>query len=726
MSIFGKKLQVREDSRGVAQLVELIRAQVNDSDAGGAAVARSAISFESISEAQVHGLRTAHDTLSHALESIASELKISGQLTEAQKDAGIAAGLMAGDPGAYLRSVTPAAVATESMSVVNVGGLGDSFGKRTFGLEAYDEKDNRNAVVYSIGYNMQAARQDEFGEAFFPTVVVSPDNLGLAVTVRLFQVFDDFTRNVSGAISNYNKKNIIRALIDSTILKNDQTRIIPVVRTDSLAKFVPAAAIPARAVLLEGESINTAPLAIGKKLDLLAISQTDALLANGLMGPTDSIDPAVVLQNLYFQVSSGSGGTLKTDTLQFNVTNLPTSAFAPSAQDLQRQMNLAFTTTSILVNANTKNFDTTVLGTTGLAAVVANNWIVRLEVKVAGAVNLELGDTSLYGAVLNVSSVRDSSGNLLDMTTGAVATAVAAIEAGSIIGYDLSARRTNLNRRQRGQLIDTTYYTQLYPVPLRSPITGLRPVTADGQTDSSDLAALITATHIRTSNAAVGALLQADTNLAQYVDARDSAGNGPDVLGVGRFLVKATYSSVSLNLSATMDSLSAHERAADIQATLVNQIRDMAYRLYRDSGYKAASDAMYGGLSKVPTVIIGTDPVLHRYLIVEGDLRTLGAEFDVRIVPTLDNRMTGRIFVTFGQFDGESQNKPNPLHFGTMAWKPELTLVLPISRAGQVSKELTVQPSFLHLVNMPILGSITVTGVENVAAAKVAVNFHSV
>ena len=48
-----------------------------------------------------------------------------------------------------------------------------------------------------------------------------------------------------------------------------------------------------------------------------------------------------------------------------------------------------------------------------------------------------------------------------------------------------------------------------------------------------------------------------------------------------------------------------------------------------------------------------------------------------------------------------------------MAWKPELTLVMPISRNGQISKELTVSPSFLHIVNLPILGVIEVSGIED-------------
>ena len=88
--------------------------------------------------------------------------------------------------------------------------------------------------------------------------------------------------------------------------------------------------------------------------------------------------------------------------------------------------------------------------------------------------------------------------------------------------------------------------------------------------------------------------------------------------------------------------------------------------------------------------------------------------------------MAGKIIMSFGVFDSGMDGVPNPMHFGNMAWKPELTLVLPLHRNGANSKELTVQPSFLHITNLPIMSSLVVNGISDVAASKVPVNFHSV
>lgn len=711
--IFSKKLASKGPETGFQAALENLKGYFNDQGFNRAGITGAALSMESISDAQKHELQTAHGSLSAALETLAKDMGFSTVVTEAQTDAALVAGLVSGDVRAFLKHpVTQPMVSTESMHVVSIPGISDSFEKRSLSVEAYDEKDNRNAAVYSIMYNMVAARQDEFGEAFFPTITVSPDNIGLAVSIRLFQVYDEFKRNISGALDQYNKKNIIRALIDPTILKNDQTRIIPVWRNEAKDNFTDVALIPKRSIVHEGETIDTSPLNPGKKFSLLGLSQTDTLLASGVMDMTDSIDPAVVLSALYIKVGA--------DIIKFNTESLPLSTFAPAAQGLHRLMNLNFASTSLMINKDTKLVDGAALG--ALAAIADDDLIVRVEVNATGNVNVELGDTQVFGNTASIFQVQSAeTQETMDLTTGAGKAIADLFVDAKIIGYDLRAYRTNLNRRQRGQFLDVTFFQQMYSVPLRAPITVIRPVTSDGQTDSSDLAGLITATHIRTSNAAVGALIDASNQLNEYVDSRDTAGMGPDVLGVGRFLVRAAYQRDTLDVATTIDSLTSSDRIEDLRSLLVNRLRSMAYDLYVESGYKAAADAYFGGASKAPTVIIGTDPIIARYLIVEGDLRTLGPDFDVRIVHTLDNRVTGKIFLSFGQFDSDLNSKPNPLHFGCMGWKPEMTLVLPISRDGQISKELTVQPSFLHIVNMPIMGELIVENINDVVASKVAI-----
>lgn len=713
MSFFNKKIVGGAKLSGLPALTAQLQSVVQSAhtSANRQALAGMAMSLESISEAQSQEFSSAVETLNSAVVRIGQELGMEGIDINARQ-ASVAAGLMAGNIQAFINAPIQKPVSNKPNEiVVGMEAMQDGFFKRVAAFEAYDEKENRNAVVYSMAYNMRAGRQDEFGEALFPTVVVTPDNIGFGVSIRLVQIFNDFKRDISGDLDNYEKKNILRAVVDHTILKNDSTRIIPVHRAESTAYFVPAGDVAPAAISLEGESITTAPLAVGKKFSLLAIGQTEALLANGALDASDSIDPAIKLKNAYVKIG--------TNVLKFGTLNLPLSNFVAAPQGNYRLMNLAFSTDSVLINKDTKMADGSALAG-ALAGVVAGDFIIRVSLNMSGSVNLELGDTSVFGNMISVSSVQNADGEFLDHTVAGAAKDVAdAINGGAIFGYDLQASRTNSNKRQRGQLLDVTYYTQLYAVPLRAPISALRPVTSDGQSDTSDLAALITATQIRTSNAAVTTLMETATLLNDYIDARDTAGVGPDVLGVSRFLVRPAYLFKALDMATAVDSTKSHERAADIQAVLINQIREMVYALYRDSNYKAAADAMSGGVAATPTVIIATDPVISRYMMTEGDFRTIGPDFNVKLVSTLDERMKGRIAVTFGNFDGSKENTPDPLHFGNMAWKPELTLVLPISRGGSTSKELTVQPSFLHVVNLPVLGMVQVTNIPTVIASKV-------
>ena len=54
-------------------------------------------------------------------------------------------------------------------------------------------------------------------------------------------------------------------------------------------------------------------------------------------------------------------------------------------------------------------------------------------------------------------------------------------------------------------------------------------------------------------------------------------------------------------------------------------------------------------------------------------------------------------------FEGIIIPSLHPLHFGNMAWKPELVLVTPLTRADATIKELVVQPAFKHITQLPIM-----------------------
>ena len=719
--LFTKKIKKARDLSPIGRTLNEVQNLLNEQKAEMRSIG-TFIGLESLNETQVSELGSTVENWQSSFNRIAQELSIENLMpSQAESATAIMAGLT--NIESFLRTtVHTTGSNSDTSTFVGMEGLDDGMGERIPAFEAYDERDNRNAVAYSIAYNLVAGRQNEFGEAFFPTVTVTNDNVGVQVSIRLIQVYNDFKRETAGALANYQKRNIVKAMIDGSILKNEQTRIIPVFRTGvNDAKFTATADFASYQVLLEGEAITTAPLAVGARFDLLALSQTDALIANGLMDPSDSVDPAVELENIYVTVGD--------DRLRLKVNGLAGANFVYSPQDLHRVQRMNFTTNGVMLNKNTKQADASAL--VDLAAIVTSDVVVYLRVGMYGEINVEQGDTQVHALEITVDRVVNPvTGQDIPLGAAPAAGIVTAFAGAKIVGYDLRAYRSNLNRRQRGQLLDVTYYNQIWAVPLRSPITMLRPVNADAQSDNSDLAALVSATFVRTSNEAVRTLMQTADMLKGYVDNRVARPNSdytqaPAMFGVARFLIDPTYIEENLDVASVINSVQSHEKARDAQAVLVNKIRDIAYRLYRDSGFQAVVDTQAAGVEGNPCVIVGTDPMTARYLMIDGENRLAGPDFEYMVVTSPQIEMQNRLFICLG-YPNKANGQLNPLHFGNMLWSPELVLTLPISRGGQVSKELTVQPRFRHIVNVPVLGQVKVTNLPQAANNNTTLNMHSI
>jgi hypothetical protein len=716
----------QKPTTGLGKLVQELKHDVNTTGGASfveASLSRAAVAMESVTEVQARNLEGSIGRLENVLNTIMQAGKSMGleQVTLSSKEAGVVAGVMSGDISAWMRTAKPMPTSTEHDRYI---GNSSGVNRLSQAMEAYDEKENKNAAVYSVAYNMQASRQDEFGEALYPTVTVTPDQVGYTVSMHLVEVYNELRRAASGAVDNFHRRNIVHALRDPSILQNDLTKIVPIHASGSAANFVSSTLLTPRTVLLGDESLTTSALAFAKKFSLLGISQSASLLATGQQDSTDAIDTAIRLGAVYMHLHDDNGSNPDIEEIiKFTTADLPLATFNHAVQGNYRLMQLNFTTNSLKVDGATKLV--TGANSVILAGVASGNYTVRLNVTINGSVNMETADTELLTGAVSVVSVTDEDGIKYAPTDSAVSAIVAAFATATMVGYDLDARRTNTNRRQRGQLLNVNLYNQTYAVPLLAPITVPRPLGQGDNTDASDLAALITATRIRTSNAAVTELLRARDLLQAYVNNNDAIGDSPEILGVARFIIDPFFELTSVDIADITNSIKSSEKDQDIQAALVSLIRSLVYRMYRDSGYKAAADALNGGVAQTPTVVIATDPVLSRYLNINGDPRLLGDHFNVKVVSTLDIRVIGKIFVTFGTPEGSS-GTPHPLQFGNMAWKPELTLVLPLHRNGANSKELTVQPSFLHITNLPVLGVVEVTGLAELTSTKTSIDFNEV
>lgn len=591
--------------------------------------------------------------------------------------------------------------------------------------EAFSEQELKANLPLSVAYNFLASRQNEFGEAFFPTQALTPDQAALLLKVRKYNVFEQVRHSTDGKVTDFKWRNLVEAARDYTILANEATLIIPVFsgtvadgtwanNGGNYAYFMEDAYISGGSVkVVDGYSVNTRPLRISTELDLIGISQHPGLI--GQADHSDAIDAKVTLQNVYV---AANNGTDPIEVFKFKTAGLPRSEFNKTAEGNYREIGLQFASNSLWLDTDTK----TIAGAAStLLNSVSGGEKVQLNVEMGGRLNTETGRTNVYASSVGKRTLDATGVEIVDAAVDAITF--------TVVGYDLEARRSNANRRSQGLLASPTEEEERYVVPLGSPITSTSPVGTNR--DAADLQTLVNITRVRNSNNAVTTMLNYADTLAAYVQ---NAANGVavNVQGLGRHLVTPTYISMSaantvptanampaLDLPATINSLTSNERFADVSSALVNAIRDVASRLVRDSGYLQALDIVSGGQDMEYEVVIGTDQYISRFLMTSGDTRTLGQGMDSVVVTTPDMRMDNKIVVSLRRKNVQGFD---PLSFGSMAYIPELASSIQTARNGATYKEATVQPRTLHIPVLPVFGLIEVVGLSDVLVDNIPLN----
>lgn len=678
--------------------------------ASGLAFAR-----ESLSAANADSLDTTWKGLGAGLQQALNAAGLTKLVTANQLHAACESGILAASPRDFLQRE----IATESNepNFVGMGGLTGAFAKRwNLATEAYNEQDNAKVLENTVTYNLLAGRQNPAGELFFPTTTVPGDNSGVAVTLRVFQAVEDVKHANNGSVTDFKRRNLIDGLIDGTILRNDGTLTIPVSSAENAAMF--ATGVTPVAKTFEGRTITTAPLAFGKEINIMSMSADATLLAAGVMDFSDTLDQDIKLVKVYLKVG--------TDIIPFRTDILASNNFIYVGQNNYRKQTLSLRTKTLYLDKNAKTFAGAALAAAGITAIATDHLIVRLSGNFTGEVDLNTSTMIVEAAsAVKVEAIFDEDTNA-DVTATTGAAVKTALEAGTWVGYDQESRRANLNHRERGQIIDTQYYTQRWAVPLRSPVVALRPPSGTAAQDGDDLEKAATTTYIRTSAAAIQTVISTVDQLRAVKGMNLEPSVQPESFGVARFLLNSILVEDSVNAALNVGSLNSASLEDDVSAMLLNRIRDVVYRMYRDSKFQAVVESGAAGTTEQPTVMVITDPMTARYLFVKGEIRAAGPDFKMVVKPSPNKDVEGKIFIAFGYPNEAGSSSINALHFGAMLWSAELAMVLPISRNGQTSKELTVQPRFRHIVNVGVLGYLTVENLSQVVKGRVPVDFHTV
>lgn len=725
MSIFNEN---QEKVEGLGVVATALQNRLNSRAVSlDGTVARNVISVESLDDAAKAELKNLGKNAKEALKDVTTaglglesyeQAEIPAHCMEAAQVAlmGALGGAAEYQAAAYRMDVPSMEGAT--VFAPAIGGLHGSVDYTTandqVSLEMFQDVDLNVVASFSATWNLGATRQDSFSEAWFKTIVLTPDQVALDIKVHRTLVQRGVQRKLNGAVSNWRQRNILEAFRDHKVLDTASTQVVPNVLADKSRDqfFVDPALIPSTSLKLDDIEYITRPLAIGAEFDLLAISQHPTLL-EGQYDQNDQLDSRVQVTYMYVKVTNTD--TNEVSVVKFNTKNMIRSQFTPVRQGNQSEIELNFRDDSLAVGFGTKGLDGA--NATALAELETAGLIAGFKFSLSGTCDLQFATTQVNAGPTNIHRVHDKDGNERVITDATVAAMLAKLKL-EIVGYDVLARRTNSNKRTRGMLVERNYRIERHALPTGAPITVQAP-TADATGDAQAMNDLINATRVRNSNMAVTALMNYAEVLKQFVKANPNVAKGLEptlqLEGAGRWLVDPFFEEVDLDLWEKVNSLKSQDRTGDVCAVIVNTIRDVAYRMMRDSNYLPALQHMSQGADEKPFLLIGTDQILPQYIQIQGDPRTLGINMEHAVYSTPDLRLVNKIYLSFSR---QARTGVDLLSTAVHAWMPELVTVGQVSRNGYTVKELQVQPRNLHVFQLPVMALINVKNLEKALTAK--------
>lgn len=673
-----------------------------ESQFGGKEVTRAAVSMEG----NVEENNVIIDNVANELRSLIVDRqeKAGFSFEGYQVDAGVIGGIIAADPNTLvsskLRKDAGAKVLNQAAGVEGPTG-------RQFSMESYNESDIRSFQKSSVIFNLQASAQTPFAKMFFEPIIVDPMEAGLTFPITLTMVFNEYMHSTDGSAVKPGRRNVVRGFVNPKILENKLTALVPVYRDSEKGNntkyFVDKALVaPRQESLGGGIVVNTAPLKVDEEVNLIGISQTNRSLNSGIEGYTTTIAPAVRLRSVFVKFGD--------EAYEIPTYDLPGSVFAPAQQGDTRRVELALDTTSAVIKAET------LLVNGEKPTVNAKFWDynIRLAFFISGYVILDRGQTRITKSATRLVSVTDQNDKPVSKEVFEELQAV--IDQGEIFGYVLDASRENLDLRQNGLIIESKSRNMMVTVPYRHPISALAS-TYEGQIDTDKSLTDIVALHNMAADGhAVERLFEVAHTLKNYTSIADDQGDYPELECVGAMVgVIPTWFEDSISAAKIVDGTRSANRAEDIKGAFLEYIHTVAMHLIEKSEYIAVAKALTGNEGFKPTIIVGTDIVIHSYLTNKFGTDFEREEYDIRFEKSVNQDVRGKIFISISNPVQGSATALNPLGFGNYLYSPELVSNLNKSVDGQTSRYLTVTPRYLHVWNLPILAVITVTDIAELS-----------
>lgn len=597
-------------------------------------------------------------------------------------------------------------------SMVAVSGMFSRPDMINYNAESYANQGGEAYRAMSVDFNFGAATQDEFGEAFYRTVVIDPQEGRINLKIDIPLVYDLYEHNgPAGKTYGDLYRSAIHAYVDDSILAQTVTKLVPNADlTDFSGVFVPTGLVGNRTVEVAGESRTTRPLKVGQNISLLA--SANAVNAANKFDATDTIAGLEVSSVVYQVGSVNTGGA----GLELKVANSAATGFIPAQAGVETDYQLQNLPVHFVVTADTKLANGNLLSSlTGWEFLGTTVKSVSFSQSLQGRSNFQTGSVNVgsidakvtIGAVLNIDGdkILESDADYADIK--------AAVETLLLSGWYPDATATNLNRRKQGRLMDIVTPERNIPIIFGQPMSVIAPTLTNGLYGTEQFRSIENLTklvRVVNSNTAV---IQLMNDFAGIYSVHDKELDFTDTTlpGLAHLYMRPWAELIEADMVALTQGTSSADVRRNIEAVLLNIILSQTTRAFKETRLSAAA-SWFAPVDYKPLVVIGTDPELVNFINLQGDPRILGSHFSYKLVSTPNLRMNNLIVWTFSRENPATPEALDPLESGIFAWVPEMVGTATITRGQSTNVEAIVVPRSRHFKNVPIMGMIRVKNLQ--------------
>lgn len=529
-------------------------------------------------------------------------------------------------------------------------------------------------------------KQDEFAEAFYPTVIADPKENSIEYVSTILAYYKSWQDG------SKEKTSITELSRDRSFLLGQESKLYPVFNAENeeyLDKYNTSTI---------GKD-TSASILVNKEVDLLDLSK-DAAVISGSKNVTRALAPQVKLTkiNLGKVNDTNDGLDIK---VGIDVSGFSGVSAMPTPEGRQEDLQILFNPGSIGVKVSK------ILKGNGQALIANNQSTVFFDIRFNATGNHEYGKFSPITSNVSISKITTEDGTILDPASAeykAIADAIAGLE---IRSYDLDFYLDNGDIIKEGKLLTTDNEKQKFAIPYKAP-QSVQGSIAElyNESDLNKLAGLVSSTGLLSSANAVKELLASVERTRIAVE----SGNIGALSGFGNRYITPTYLSTTLNLDTAVNNMESSNLEKSITAAIVSSAKRIASKAARNSGLKAAMAVVHPGRKLRAT--IGVDSELIDYIETDANgIISINNNLELQFVSTTDKTMDGR--VVGGFTPSADRNTIQPLAVGFHAFAPSVIAETSRTVGSSTVKAVSAYPKFEHHTVCNVFFEIKVNGLDS-------------